>query len=1425
MTAPEQSILEIMQAAGQEPPRVQLPPALAEGGTDDDGAATGRAGRYEVIGPLAEGGVGEVLRGRDLDLGRDVALKVLREKHRTNPELVQRLLDEAQIGGQLQHPGIVPVYEIGVDEAHRPFLAMKLVKGKTLAARLAERATPAEGRRRVLRLFEQLAEAVAYAHARGVVHRDLKPSNVMVGAFGEVQVLDWGFAKVLRRGGLADEHRGDTREADVTRIATVRSSEGSSVAGSVMGTPAYMPPEQALGEIDRLDERCDVFALGAVLCEILTGKPPYVGKAEDLLTLAAGARLDDAYERLDACGADTSLVALCRDCLQPLRSDRPRDASVVAESVHEYLASVEERARQARIASAEARAASEKAEAEADRQHRGRRQSLLVGVSLLALLVAAIGGAWGLKADARAQATRTASAVMAALQDAERLRGEKRLEEAETAAKRAAVLSAEGGADPELRDSADGLLASIQTERTELEAQRAQQAKDETMASRIEEIEWGALVLDTRSPEYRRGEQPLREAFLAYGLDLESLEPEAIASAVAQSTISDELLRGIEQWLFVRWSNAREQSAEWAHLAAVVEAIEPDPWSSSVRRAALANDPDALRKAARDNASLASRPERAVMLARWLVGAGETEVALRLLEAHLVAQPKDVMAHEWARMLAQHLGRAEVTRRHAVACVALRPSSPRALRALSDACFVLDDQRLALAFAERCLAAAPESTYHVDRVVQLHQAQGTLAEALDAWQRELDGSPDAPQTLTLVGAALAAQGALDDAQEVLERLIELRPGSAQALGWSAWVHVRAGRLEEAAQAYAQAARLEPGNSQWARQLGAIVAGPAGDTPHPAAVRRLEDLLPNASPAIRYDFLLGYAEQIAGFRDDDGVAALDEAASLSPRSAEPHLQAATLRARYAPDPQAAHEAARRAVERNPWSDRGLMLLGMTAWQLGRVDEALERIREAVRRQDASGEAAQVWMWILAFHGLGDEAIDYYRARVAEHPTRGDRRYLGHALLRAGRREEAAEVLGGLWREASTWGGVAAGYAVALWRSGRPDEAQRVLEEFVQAHPRLGQRSVVPILSDLYLRRGLPERARDLELEALRLQPGNGYLERDVAYAAAWCDEPRAARQWCETRFPTPRSPNASVHIACGIAEALLARGELTEAIARFERALRGSPQYLMLQEYLAIARLARGDRREAEAAVHALRVRGGVPASSVEALLAWEAGRFDEAVEQLESRRKTLINQAFRGFALPDEVVENQQRDSRLDRLATWGRRLAGLRDHADAIVSGAYDAPSARDALDAAEVARCADAHAVAGRYYRQAFESYLREFRWEGLRVRFRAARAAVLASATEAVDAETRKSLHESARTWLQDELEEWRLRLSERISPGRRYPSALDPELWNWKFHVDLASVRDADALAELPDAEREAWEEFWREVDEVLASPKR
>jgi tetratricopeptide (TPR) repeat protein len=400
--------------------------------------------------------MGVVYRARDLALDREVAVKLLLPRFAPGSGVAVRFVDEARITAQLQHPGIPAVYQVGTLADGRPFLAMKLIKGRTLADLLADGGTdgdtrtdpparagggggaPAGGTKPGARsprppdavdplaVFQAVCQAVGYAHAHGVIHRDLKPANVMVGAFGEVQVMDWGLAKVLAgREGERPEVPDPGPGAAPTEIRTLRDSDGTyTQAGSVLGTPAYMPPEQAAGEVAKVGPRSDVFGLGGLLCVLLTGRPPLDGDdPEGVRVNAIRGRTEAAFARLDACGADPGVVALCKRCLAFEPADRPGSADAVAAEVAALRRAADDRARQA-----EARAA----------EQAGRRRATVraAGAVAAVLLLGVIGTTAGLaradRARRDAEAARQAEADQRAA--AEAARGEAEAKEAEAGA-------------------------------------------------------------------------------------------------------------------------------------------------------------------------------------------------------------------------------------------------------------------------------------------------------------------------------------------------------------------------------------------------------------------------------------------------------------------------------------------------------------------------------------------------------------------------------------------------------------------------------------------------------------------------------------------------------------------------------------------------------------------------------------------------------------------------------------------------------------------------------------------------------------------------------------------------------------------------------------------------------------------------------
>ncbi|MEZ6143139.1 MAG: serine/threonine-protein kinase [Zavarzinella sp.] len=317
---------------------------------------------YQIDRLIATGGMGCVYQGREIALDREVAIKTLLPKANS-----ERFLIESKITAKLPHPNIPAVYQIGTLDSGAPFLAMKLVQGETLDKLLKNRTEETANQSKLIQIFEQIAQAVGFAHSKGVVHRDLKPLNVMIGAFGEVQVMDWGLAK--------------DNSAEITLTSDLGQTEAHLThAGTIMGTPKFMSPEQARGEA--VDARSDVFALGAILTVILTGKSVFEAEnAKATIAMAAAGNTQPAVERLQACGADQGLIDIALDCLEVNPEDRPPHAGKVATAVRNYQRSVE---KQYRKTIAEKAAAATK-----EQERRVRGKILRYGTSALVIILVA----------------------------------------------------------------------------------------------------------------------------------------------------------------------------------------------------------------------------------------------------------------------------------------------------------------------------------------------------------------------------------------------------------------------------------------------------------------------------------------------------------------------------------------------------------------------------------------------------------------------------------------------------------------------------------------------------------------------------------------------------------------------------------------------------------------------------------------------------------------------------------------------------------------------------------------------------------------------------------------------------------------------------------------------------------------------------
>ncbi len=743
-------------------------------------------GRYQIHGEIARGGVGVVLRGRDIDLGRDVAMKVLLADHQSRPAMVQRFMEEAQITGQLQHPGVLPVYELGLRDDRRPFFTMKLVRGRTLSALLQERTAPLDDLSRFLGIFEHICQTIAYAHSRGVVHRDLKPSNVMVGAFGEVQVLDWGLAKVIRTdpsdGSGPVSSAADTEMAPEPgeAIETVRSdSDIHSVAGSVMGTPAYMPPEQARGDIDEIDERCDVFSLGAILCEILTGAPPYGGTKAEVLRNAAAGRIETALDRLAKCRADGSLIAIAKKCLSPDKNDRPRSAGVVAKSIGDHIAGLAARARALELESAAARV-----RAEEERRARRLRTALATAV-LFALMLIASGFLWN-DYERRGRITTATRVVEEALGRTQQRLGEARASRIGIRTQwEAALMSAnqlrtllDG---PEVADDARDRAREFLTELDRADA-------DRRMTERIEEVVIvGATHQDADSWIWM--DDQLIAAFKDYGIDLVGMPREEIARRIRESDISIQLCSGFELWigtgadLMGRFGVPRYTVETLRERAGILELADPDPVRTTLRRMMFMFDPPDLKKL-RELANSKSFDDAAPVTLSWFamtVGmAGDNALMHELYQRALRTYPSDFMLNFDYALSLTYSKEWEKAIRYYMRCVAIRPDIGGVWRSLG---------------------------------IALRES-GELTGAIDALNESIRRQPGHAATHVDLGISLTALERFDEAIAAFRDAIAINDRSAAAHGYLGVALMKSGRNDEALIQFKRCSQLAGRDTTW-----------------------------------------------------------------------------------------------------------------------------------------------------------------------------------------------------------------------------------------------------------------------------------------------------------------------------------------------------------------------------------------------------------------------------------------------------------------------------------------------------------------------------------------------------------------------------------------------------------------------------------
>ncbi|HEV3263039.1 MAG TPA: serine/threonine-protein kinase, partial [Gemmataceae bacterium] len=747
--------------------RIAVPPSVTQ--------------RYTLGDELARGGMGVVYRATDTVLGREVAVKVLHEKYTSESGAALRFAGEARITGQLQHPSIPPVHDLGTLPDGRPFLAMKLIKGQTLEELLKARPDPSAERGRFVAVFEQICQALACAHAHDIIHRDLKPANVMVGAFGEVQVMDWGLAKVLG-GGTSQvsptEAANETTRA-WTQIDSTPELGSHTQAGSMLGSPAFAPPEQVAGELDKVDARADVFGLGAILAVLLTGKPPYVGETfESVRVQALRGKLDDCFARLDACGAEPELVALCKRCLAFEPGDRPANAGVLARAVAELRAAADERARRAELERVRVEGDKATAEAREAEQRKRRKVQLALAAAVVVLLLGGGSVVWWQNEQASA---RRATDLQRQLEDEKRLADDRdrRGRNAE------AVTALLGQCEQALRGG-DAAKAAVALDAAR---KRSTEGGAEEQATRLGRLEADLALLrdldgvdqfrwtpaESKLPDAAVVATRTREALKRFGADPDAADD--AAARVSASVVRERIVSALDRLL---WQQ------KTAAVRAVLRRVDDDPFRDAVRDAYLADG------TAKKIAELAGRPaalEQPPGLVAFLGESPAIEVERRrkLLESAVSRRSGELG-------LLMTLG-------------ATYPANQK------------EGVNERLRWFQAAVAAAPaNAAAHTNLGIALKD-KGQVDEAIACHRKAIEFDPKLVAAHNNLGVALKDKGQVDEAIACYKKAIELDPKLAAAHSNLGVALKDKGQVGEAIACYKKAIELDPKHANAHNNLG------------------------------------------------------------------------------------------------------------------------------------------------------------------------------------------------------------------------------------------------------------------------------------------------------------------------------------------------------------------------------------------------------------------------------------------------------------------------------------------------------------------------------------------------------------------------------------------------------------------------------
>jgi tetratricopeptide (TPR) repeat protein len=946
--------LQCVRAAG--------PPSGEAGWAAEEAPVTGTLGDFRIVREVGRGGMGVVYEAEQISLGRRVALKVLPFAAALDAKQLQRFRNEAQAAAHLHHQNIVPVYAVG-QERGAYFYAMQFIEGHTLAAlvqemrRLAGRERAGRGGSRdpisqaacgpagdtarqpalalstvrsmrdparfrtAARLAVQAAEALEHAHGRGVVHRDVKPANLLVDGQGNLWVTDFGLAQV----------QGDAR---------------LTLTGDLVGTLRYMSPEQALAQPVAVDQRTDIYSLGATLYELLTLEPAFHGRdRQELLRQIAFEEPRRPRRVCQAVPAELETIVLMAMAKNP--AERYATAQELADDLARFLKDEPILAKRPTLVQRARKWA---------RRHRPAVWSAAAALLVtLAVLAGSVG--WVVRDGAARQAKLDAD-LQAALDEGRQARREAKRPQAQAAARRAEALLQDGAAGTALAGQVRRLLGDL-----------AQEEADDRLTARLEELRLlQAEVNGRESFDVERALPDYRQAFRDYGLRPGALAPEEAAARIRgrPAAVRAPLLAALDHWLILaRYRRAPE--ADW--LERVLAAADSDPWRRRVRAARRRGDRQALQRLAREADVAAQPPEALFVLGRGLEQRGEREAALALLRRAQEAFPGDFWINHNLGMALRH-GRPpqyDEAIRFLTAAVAIRPRSAGA--------------RLNLGVT-----------------FQLH---GRLDEAVAAFRKAIELKPDYAMAHNNLGTALVRKGRLDEAVAAFREAARLKPDLALAQHNLGLALADKGRFDEAIPPLRQAVALKPDFAEAHHSLGNVLFKKGRLAEAAAAWRRAVDLNPDCAEA---HCCLGFALWKEG-RPEEALAAFRRAATLKPDFAEAHYNLGNVHRAQGRLDEAAL-ALRRAVALKPDWAMAHHDLGLALGKKGRPREAIAALRRAVALKPDCAQAHCDLGCVLCEDGRLDEAGAAFRRTLALEPDHAWAHYnLGNVHLGGGRLDKA------------------------------------------------------------------------------------------------------------------------------------------------------------------------------------------------------------------------------------------------------------------------------------------------------------------------------------------------------------------------------------------------------------------------------------